>query len=60
MPFTFKLSKRLAQMHAGDESLLVAGDLLPVSPVSQSYVTLSLPRYNRVVSSSDELPEGSS
>ena len=58
MPFTYKLSKRLAQMHAGDRSLLVADDVLPVSPVVQPYVLLSPPPFNRVVSPSEELREG--
>jgi len=58
MPFTYKLSKRLAQMHAGDQNLVVAGALLPVSPVFQLYVSLSLPRHNRVASPSEKLPEG--
>ncbi len=58
MPFTYKLSKRLAQMHAGDQSLVVAGGLLPVSPVFQLFVSLSLPPHNRVASSSEKLPEG--
>ena len=31
MPFTFKLSKRLAQMHAGGLGISVAGRLLPVT-----------------------------
>ncbi len=58
MPFTYKLSKRLAQMHAGDHSLVAAGGLLPVSLVSPLYVSLSLPRRNHVVSPSEKLSEG--
>ena len=58
MPFTYKLSKRLAQMHAGDPSLLVAGAALPVSPIVQPHVLLSPSQFNRVVSPSEELREG--
>jgi len=58
MPFTFKLSKRLAQMHATDPSLVVAGGLLPMCPISQLPVSPSLPRYNAVVSPSKNVTEG--
>ena len=46
MPFTYKLSKRLAQMHAGDQSPLVADELLPVRPVSHLYMSASPPSEN--------------
>ena len=58
MPFTYKLSKRLAQMHAGDPSFSVADDFISASPVSQLCVSLSPSRFNRVVSPSEELREG--
>lgn len=58
MPFTFKLSKRLAQMHATDPSLVVVDGLLPRRSVSQLVVSPSLPRYRAVVSPSQKVPEG--
>jgi TusA-related sulfurtransferase len=58
MPFTFKLSKRLAQMHAGDQLRLVADDLLAVRPVPPLSVSLSHSRCSRAVSPSEKLREG--
>jgi len=58
MPFTFKLSKRLAQMHAGDPWFLVVPDFLPVSPDARPFAGLSPLQFNRVVSPTDELLEG--
>jgi len=60
MPFTFKLSKRLAQMHAGDQRRLVADDLLPMTPVSPLHPSISLPPCNRAVSSFGDFLEASS
>src|SRR5205085_2967354 len=58
MPFTYKLSKRLAQMHASDSSHSVADGLLPASPVVQPLVALSPPQLNHVVSPSGRTAGG--